>query len=163
MAFHIMGTGSRSFVTHPHRLEMYNHLVDHMKALYQQHDDVVFVSGMAEGWDEAIAKAALRNNMPYIAVVPFPSYGIHYWSHHRSFLKTDRIDVFNQLLVGAEYVRYTASDHDIRSAANFYRNQVMVDMSNHALVFNPTSSGTKDAVVRLDKANVPYEVYPFNK
>lgn len=40
----------------------------------EHHEPFTVVSGMAIGWDQAIAKAAMDLTIPYVAVVPFEGY-----------------------------------------------------------------------------------------
>lgn len=157
----IMGTGSRSMVTHKDRVAIYNNLEAEVLKLQQKHPNLQLISGMAEGWDEAVAKVALRNNIPYSVYLPNNGYGKYYWGEH-SFLGVDRMHTFNELVLGAtERIVVCKSLYVDGVHANFVRNQAMVDACDGALVFDALSSGTKDAVTRLIKAGKPYKVYPF--
>lgn len=44
-----------------------------LNAVHQQHNLREVISGMAVGWDTAIALAALRLEIPLIAAIPFPN------------------------------------------------------------------------------------------
>lgn len=157
----IMGTGSRSMVTHKDRVAIYNNLQDEILRLLAKYPALHLVSGMAEGWDEAIAKVAFRNNIPYSVYLPNNGYGKYYWGEH-SFLGVDRMHTFNELVLGAtERIVVCKSLYVDGVHANFVRNQAMVDACDGALVFDVSSSGTRDAVTRLKKAGKPYKVYPF--
>ena len=179
----IMGTGSRSLVTAPDRKEVYETLQRYILALREECDHLVLISGMAEGWDEAIAKVGLDNDITYKVVLPTKDYGSYYWGK-RSQLKRNRIKRFNELVAGAFRVIYLEElygeptflgrgqgmpgpnywvEDSFYLHANFLRNQVMVNMCDMALAYNPQSAGTKDAVARLKLADKPYEVYPFIK
>lgn len=160
-AMKIMGTGSRSMVTHKDRVEIYHNLEAEVLRLAAKYPNLHLISGMAEGWDEAIAKAAFRNNIPYSVYLPNSGYGKYYWGDH-SFLGVNRIDTFNELVLGAqERIVVCKSIYENGVHANFIRNQAMVDACDGALVYEGTSSGTRDAVNRLTKAGKPYKVYPF--
>ncbi len=176
----IMGTGSRSMVTDPNAKAIYKILEDYVLGIAERHGGVLLISGMAEGWDEAIAKVGMRNNIPYHVYIPTQNYGEYYWRDH-SVTSTNRIEMFNQLVDGAQrvtfleevYGPYTMTNQgpkylvdsdgetNIWLHANFARNAVMVQNSEIALVYNPQSPGTRDAVARLRRARKQYEVYPF--
>lgn len=160
---YIMGTGSRSMVTAPNAKEIYKHLEQKVFMLRDQDPLLVLISGMAEGWDEAIAKVGMRNSIPYIVHIPNPGYGDYYWKKN-SLLGYNRIAEFNELVNHASEVvivmetLYTANGVH----CNFVRNQTMVDACNGALVYKSTSPGTRDAIARLNKAKKPYQVFPFD-
>lgn len=159
----VMGTGSRSMVTDPNAKNIYNTLERYITILHEEDPDLVLITGMAEGWDEAIAKVAFRNHIPYICAIPNKGYGEYYWGKH-SLLGVNRMNTFNQLVNGAAEVVYVcAGIYENGVHANFVRNQWMVDNCDSALVYNPQSSGTRDAVARLTTAGKPYEVFPFTK
>lgn len=161
----IMGTGSRSMVTHKDRVAIYNNLEAEVLKLQQKYPNLQLISGMAEGWDEAVAKVALRNSIPYTVMIPNLGYGSYYWGKN-SLLKRDRMGTFNELITNATDIVYVCkyiyeNVDGVRTHANFIRNQAMVDACDGALVYDATSSGTKDAVTRLIKAGKPYKMYPF--
>jgi len=161
----IMGTGSRSMLTEPNVKEIYSNLEAEVLRLADKYD-LHLISGMAEGWDEAIAKAAFRNGIPYTVMIPNSGYGNYYWGKN-SLLNKNRINVFNELVEGANNVIYVCSSlyqkiDGKRVHANFVRNQAMVDACDGALVYKQESRGTRDAVERLRKANKPFKVAPFN-
>jgi predicted Rossmann-fold nucleotide-binding protein len=160
----IMGTGSRSMLTEPDVKEIYFNLEAEVLRLADKYD-LHLISGMAEGWDEAIAKAAMRNGIPYTVMIPNKGYGNYYWGKN-SLLKKNRMNVFNELVKHATKVVYVCDsiyeEIDGKEVhANFIRNQAMVDACDVALVYKPESRGTKDAVERLQKAKKRYKVAPF--
>jgi hypothetical protein len=183
----IMGTGSRSMLTDPNAVEIYKHLeahVLHLKELEQDHT-IVLISGMAEGWDEAIAKVGERNNIPYHCYIPTKDYGAYYWGR-KSLMGIDRLHIFDRLIEGAARVTYleeiygeprfmkrgeidahtiAGPNYEVNPGfwlhANMARNSVMVTNSTHDLVYDKDSAGTRDAVAKLRGAKRSYEVYPF--
>lgn len=184
----IMGTGPRSMVTAPDRVEIYQNTEAHVLHLQEIEPDgkIILISGMAEGWDEAIAKIGLRNGIEYHVYLPTRDYGNYYWGQH-SLLGVSRIAIFNQLVDGAARVTYlediygpprfmrrheidkytiAGPNYNINGLwvhANMARNQVMVDncRGGRALVYDANTPGTRDAVARLKQARLGYEVYPF--
>lgn len=157
----VMGTGSRSMVTNPNRKTIYEALRRRILMIREAHPDLILISGMAEGWDEAIAKIGMREGIPYHAYIPNMGYGRHYWGWD-SMLGRDRIVEFRELVEGASEVVIVCESMRVNGVhSNFLRNQAMVDACNMALVYMPESRGTADAVKRLIRAGKPYEVYPF--
>lgn len=161
----IMGTGSRSMVKAPDAKTVYDNLEAKVLLLAAKYPDLTLISGMAEGWDEAIAKVAQRNGIPYIVMIPNLGYASYYWGKN-SLLKVDRMKTFNALITNATDVvyvcKYIYEDvNGIRTHSNFIRNQAMVDACDGALVYKPESAGTRDAVARLKAAGKPYMIAPF--
>lgn len=182
----IMGTGSRSMVMAEDAKDIYQTLEEYVLWLHEQ-EEVCLISGLAEGWDEAIAKVGIRNGISYIAVVPTKDYGSYYWGR-KSLTGHNRLNTFNELVAGAsevvyledlygepQWVKYRESglmniipgpNYTFQGGllhANFARNQVMVDRCDSALVYNAKSSGTRDAISRLTAAGKGYEEYPFSE
>lgn len=160
--FMVMGTGSRSAVTDENPKAIYDHLEARVLQLHEQFPNLVLISGMAEGWDEMIASVGYRNEIPYDVYLPHPTYGEYYWRDH-SVKGHDRYGYFQLLVRGARRVHIVSQTLYVGTLhANFVRNARMVEMCDMALVYKPTSSGTRDAVGRLVSARKPYEVYPFS-
>jgi hypothetical protein len=158
----IMGTGSRSMLVAPNAKAIYNNLEEEVLRLTVKYPNLTLISGMAEGWDEAIAKVAMRNNIPYSVMIPTKDYGDYYWRRN-SLLKVNRMTTFDELISKAAEVIYVSNKLYVDGVhANFIRNQAMVDACDGALVYEPHSRGTQDAVNRLAKANKPMKVYPFS-
>lgn len=158
----IMGTGSRSMLTHAGVKSIYLNLEAEVLRLAAEYSDLTLISGMAEGWDEAIAKVAMRNNIPYIVMIPNRGYGDYYWGRN-SLLQINRMKTFDQLCDQASEVIYVCKSLYVDGVhANFIRNQAMVDACDSALVYEPNSRGTRDAVTRLKAAGKPFKVYPFS-
>lgn len=161
--YYVMGTGSRSMRTAPDAQNIFHILQTHILTIFEAHPSLVLISGMAEGWDEAIAKVAIFNKIPFIAAIPNAGYGEYYWGKN-SLLKKDRLSEFRQLLSKAIDVVFVCDTLYVDGVhSNFIRNQWMVNKCHLALVYNATSSGTRDVVTRLNVAKKPFEEYPFTK
>jgi len=157
---YIMGTGSRSMLTHPDRKMIYANLETHIMN-FAMFEEITLITGMAEGWDEAIAKVGMRNDIPYIAYVPHPTYGDYYWGR-KSLTGKNRLNTFHELLAHAtETIVISQHLYVNGQHVNFLRNQWMVDACDMAVVYDSQSRGTRDAVARLKMADKPYQVYPF--
>jgi len=161
--YFVMGSGSRSMILEPDARSIYDNLEAFVLELYESHPNMVCYSGMAEGWDEALAKVCMRNKIPYICVIPHPTYGVYYWRDH-SVTGRDRHSTYLELLQHASsYVTVANTLYVDGVHANFVRNQWMVDRSQLALVYKATSPGTRDAVARMEQRSpkLPKLVYPF--
>jgi len=63
-------------LTHPQAKEIYSDLEDYLLWYHEKEvGGIHLISGMAEGWDEAIAKVGMRNNIPYDVYIPTRNYG----------------------------------------------------------------------------------------
>jgi len=114
----IAGTGHR-----PHRLggytpEVFNRLVALATASLTPYQVEHVISGMALGWDQALAQAAINLNIPFHAYVPFR--GMDYLWHQ------DSRNYFQDLLGRAEKV-VICSPGGYAPTKLYTRNQQMVD------------------------------------
>lgn len=160
--FYLMGTGSRSMLTSPHAKEIYQFLRDWILEFRLQHPNLVLISGMAEGWDEAVAKVGMREGIPYICALPNPTYGSYYWGR-KSLLGENRMSVFNSLLSHAQDVIYVCDEIYVNNThSNFIRNSWMVNHANAAVVYMAHSSGTRDAVAKLHARQIPMTHFDKN-
>jgi len=134
--FVVAGTGPRSIKTADARTrgqawDLLIDRLDHLRAVHR--DDLVVMSGFAEGWDEAVAKAAIKLNLRLWAAVPNRGYGRWYWSAEHSQTHTNRLGGFADLLGRAWRVTYVMEDVHRTTAlklggkhANSWRNDFMV-------------------------------------
>ena len=140
---------------------IYENLEAEVLRLAAKYPELHLISGMAEGWDEAIAKVGMRNGIPYTAMIPNKGYDDYYWRRN-SLLGVNRINTFNELYYKAHEVVYVCDSLYVNGVhSNFVRNEHMVNMCDGALVYEPTSRGTAHAVKLLKDAGKPYKVYPF--
>jgi len=143
--FHIAGTGSRQLVLNSNKhIEVRNQLVNLLAQAKVEHgDSLVVISGMAEGFDEALALAAIQANVPFIAAIPNKTYIQYYWGT-ASILERDRTPEAQDILSKAQEIVYVCPGvygNDGRHS-NFHRNEWMVDHANVVWVYNPTTRGT---------------------
>lgn len=178
----IMGTGSRQVVVAQDRAKIYKDTEDFILRVLDTDPDTKLITGMAEGWDEVIAKIGFRNNIPYWAMIPTKDYGKYYWGR-KSLTGHDRTDTFNALVEGATRVTYMSDIYgdplfwgeghpgiipgpnyrvgDGWVHANMLRNTHMVHYCTDAVVYAARTPGTRDAVAKLNAAGKPYLIYPF--
>jgi hypothetical protein len=157
----IAGTGSRSFVLEPsYPYEFYKWLHER---LHTRDESLMLMSGMAEGWDEFVARAAIACGFPWIAAVPNRGYGEYYWGRH-SRSGENRYEEFKDLLCHANEVVYVCNSIKVNGVhSNFLRNQWMVDNADEFVVYCPTSRGTADCMRRIKLAGLPYTEFFSNK
>lgn len=186
---HIAGSGTRDMVLMRDPKPLYTQLEGFIVQKATQ-TPIKLISGMAQGWDEAIAKVGLRKNIPYIVCLPTHDYGNYYWDKH-SHTGKSRIATFNELCAGAEEVIFTEDALGLKwewknrgpgikhSGPNFFlngewthanmaRNQVMVDKCTFAVTYNPrkpgkraTDGGTNDFLDRLAAAGKIHFPFPL--
>lgn len=146
--FIIAGTGSRELVKdHKEWRKVVDYLIDLLYKAHQKHgDNLLVVSGMAEGFDEALAMAAYGCQLPLLAAIPNKGYSKYYWQNN-SLTGEDRMSDFQNL---AKYAHTTGGVHYVCDGiygpdgrhSNFHRNEWMVDQADIVWVYNPTTRGT---------------------
>lgn len=168
------GTGSRSLIVeHP----------DYCKAIFVETKRLLIeggatavMSGMAEGFDECLAKAAVALNLPLHAVVPNYGYGRYYWGNN-SLLRRDRYSLFESYLAYAadngsieyviEDVYNTTGIYANGTHSNFLRNNRMVERvaaeipPGKFLYYDDQSRGTKHclrSIARTDLETIEVSV-----
>jgi len=156
--FHIAGTGSRQLVLNSNKhIAVRNQLVNLLAQAKVEHgDSLTVISGMAEGFDEALALAAIQANVPFIAAVPNKTYIQHYWGR-ASMLERDRTPEAQDILSKAQEIVYVCPSvygSDGRHS-NFHRNEWMVDHADVVWVYNPTTRGTAQCYAYATKVNKP--------
>ncbi len=154
--FVIAGTGTRQLINEDkeYRHKVLNYLIDLLtKAKAKHGDNLIVISGMAEGFDEALARAAVAVGVPFVAAVPNSSYINYYWT--RSKTGSSRLKHGIDLLGQASEVVYVCKTHVSNmpkyngraGSANFERNEWMVDRANVVWAYNPNrSSGTNHCI-----------------
>ena len=127
-------------------------------------DRLVVMSGMAEGFDKLLALTALRLDIKLWCAVPNHGYGAYYWGR-KSLTGEDRLAEFERILAAAWQVTYVMEDIHHTSGlklngkhSNFVRNDFMVERAHEFLVWNPTSSGTKQCLATIVRSGRPYKV-----
>jgi hypothetical protein len=152
----VAGTGTRQFEHNPETVTV---LEDWIKVLKKKHSDLVLISGMAEGWDEQIARSAIALEIPFVALVPNSGYGAHYWGR-KSQSGGDRSKKFSEYLACAHFVGYVCQGiYENGIHANFVRNTRMVELADEFLVLDPRSRGTKDCFAKIVATEKPYRIF----
>jgi len=106
------------------------------------------ISGMALGWDQAIAQASINRGIPFTAAVPFPGQEMR-WP---DFSRTE----YARILKCATEVVFIAQTYS--PFAMQKQNEWMVDNSNHVLaLWNGTPSGTANCLSYARKIGRTYD------
>lgn len=168
MSYTICGTGTRSIVKQPLFMEgIISVMADLMRKGLERYPDLQVISGLAEGFDEAIARAAIEAGVPFAAYLPTKNYGEYYWGR-KSQTGIDRSQDFEDLLAQARSIRYSSETlytirGNERMHANFARNIDMVNASDK--VWTPQvsdpSSGTSHAISYAQQCSKGVYVVPF--
>lgn len=109
------------------------------------------ISGMALGWDTAIAKAAINMGIPFVAAVPFKEQPSK-WPEASQVL-------YFSLLSLAKEVRYV-SESGYSAAKMQIRNEWMVDQADKvAALWNGSIGGTMNCVNYAHKVGKPVDQY----
>lgn len=163
----VAGTGSRSLRIAEREVqvraaELVTARLETMQRL--RGDDLVVMSGLAEGFDELLAVTALKLRIRLWAALPSRNYGAYYWQR-KSVTGMPRLPAFLKLTTAAWKVTYVMEDvHGQRGLyldgvhANFVRNDFMVDTAAEFLVWEPTSRGTEHCLKAIKRAGKPFEI-----
>jgi len=164
--YYIAGTGSRELILDvDKRREVRDYLADLLTKAKEKHGDkLIVISGMAEGFDEALARAAIMADVSFIAAIPSPDYIEYYWGK-TSMLRRNRMSEAQEILSKAQEIVYVCPSSPSKrgngvkypqnGGANIDRNEWMVDHANIVWVYNPTTPGTARCYAYLKKVGKP--------
>lgn len=115
--------------------------------------------GMAEGFDEAMAKTAIARGIDVMAVPPSPNYG-EYWWGEASVTGTDRRDEYDRLLEACVDVQPVRGHHLFGGAAED-RVDKLVEIGECYLTFPyPHCSLTQRFIAGVELTAKPVDAYP---
>lgn len=104
------------------------------------------ITGVAIGWDMAVAGACQRLQIPFIAAVPFHGQSLH-WSLN------DRLR-YDGILMAAESVAVVSKYSGYHAFQ--LRNEYMVDRAEHLVaLWSGKTGGTRNCVLYAEKKGVP--------
>lgn len=161
-SFIIMGSGSRALQSAPAALKgrVLNFLLrDLERVVTTREENIICLTGMAQGFDHAFAIAALEMNLDLHAIVPNAGFRDYYWGKN-SLTGKDETARFNEILSNCKSVEYAARSvyqympDGSRVHSNMVRNSLMVGRANGAYVYGRTP-GPRDARAKLIEAGVP--------
>lgn len=118
------------------------------EAYLREAKPTIVISGMAQGWDMAMAQAAINLSIPFWAYVPFEGQEQVWPSATKLYYK--------ELLRRAEHV-VVCSSGGYRPAAMHHRNQRMIDDCDHLVaLWDGSQGGTSNAVTYAIFSAKPY-------
>lgn len=181
--FTIAGTGSRSLITDADAFaDVKTELTTLMMKGAEKYETLTVISGGAEGFDEAIARAAIQAqlmgaiNILLAMYLPYKGYLKYYW-RQASMLNLDRYQEMVDICTIAQTqggVHYTADRVEwIRlgqgprkcalnprtgnwEEVNNIRNMDMVDASDKMWVYNKKSTGTANCFRYIKQVGKPF-------
>lgn len=148
------GTGHRPEKLGGHTMEVFEKLVRYVNSLLISYNPKKIISGMALGWDMALAQGALNANIPLIAAVPFIGQEI-VW-------RPEQQELYHAILAKAEQV-VICSEGGYASIKYQIRDEWMVDNSDALLALwnGDKKGGTFNTVKYAKKIEKPmFNVWP---
>jgi uncharacterized phage-like protein YoqJ len=126
-------------------------VIDFAELVLKHHQPSTVISGMALGWDMAIAQAAIRLDIPFHAYIPFQGQELHWPMATRLYYKA--------LLKLAQHV-VVCSEGGFSKQAMQVRNERMVDNCEMLLaLWNGSSGGTANCLAYAREIGRPYINY----
>lgn len=121
--------------------------VDYLEEIWFNDESFLVISGGALGWDQALAKAAYRLNIPFQMYLPFKDFDVK-WP------KVSR-DSLDFLCRAAEEVKYI-SEPGYNPYKMQLRNEAMVNAAHFVIaLWNGTNGGTANCVRYAEKVGKP--------
>lgn len=135
----VAGTGHRPDKLGGYSDEAFNKLVEIAEETFKKMNPTEVISGMAMGWDMALAQAAINLEIPFIAAVPFIG-------QEKMWQKKTK-DYYNELLSKAKEV-VIVCEGGYSAYKMQVRNEWMVDNCDLVLAMHngDTSGGTYNCV-----------------
>lgn len=134
----VAGTGHRPNKLGGYNNEAYLKLVEIAENWIKENKPTKVISGMAQGWDQALAQAAVNLGVPFIAAVPFEGQECKWSEKGRKY--------YHRLLSKAELVEYVCEEGYAPQKMQI-RNQWMVNKCDMILaMWDGTSGGTANCL-----------------
>jgi uncharacterized phage-like protein YoqJ len=134
----LAGTGHRPNKLGGYSTEAFGKLINIAKEYLSSNKPDLIISGMAIGWDQALAVAAIELDIPFDAYVPFIGQEAMWPKHVKEYYK--------QLLSKARVVNYI-SDGGYTGLKMQLRNEAMVNDCDRILaMWDGSSGGTANCI-----------------
>ena len=134
----VAGTGHRPNKLGGYSLEAFIKLESIAQRWLLENKPTKVISGMALGWDQALASAAIKCNIPFIAAIPFIGQESKWNYNSKRF--------YNELLDYADDIIY-CSDPGYSAHKMQIRNEYMVDHTDIILaMYDGTKGGTHNCI-----------------
>lgn len=143
----ISGTGHRPDKLGGYGKTAFDKLVTIAKNFLIEENPDIVISGMALGWDQALAIAAIQLNIPFIAAVPFKG--------QESMWPRESQEFYRYILNRAHKVEVTSTGGYSPEKMQI-RNKWMVDNSTKiAAMFNGSRGGTYNCIKYAEQVGKP--------
>lgn len=147
----IAGTGHRPDKLGGYEPQATNRVIDFATEVLRHHQPSTVITGMAQGWDMALAQAAVNLGIPFHAYIPFVGQELVWPANTRSY--------YRALLRLAQHVTIV-TDGAYSKLAMQKRNQAMVDNCELLLaLYNGSKGGTENCLVYAMLVGKPYINY----
>ena len=147
----LAATGHRPNKLGGYDAETEKKLIDFAVSTLREHQPSMVISGMAIGWDMAIAIAAIRLEIPFWAYLPFIGQELRWPS-------TTRL-LYHAVLRKAQRT-IVCDEGGFTKQAMQIRNMRMVDDCEHIVaLWNGSSGGTANCIHYAQRVNRPYTNY----
>lgn len=143
----IAGTGHRPNKTGGYLKPAFEALVAVARPWLEEHRPATVISGMALGWDQALAVAAIRCKIPLHAYVPCVG--------HPDRWPTASQEFYAKIIKRCEFVRIVHPD-TYTPICMQWRNEAMVDAADTVLaLWNGTPGGTANCIRYAEEKKKP--------
>ena len=135
----VAGTGHRPEKLGGYSKDIFNSLVLIAEKSLKSLKPTKVISGMALGWDQALAQASINLNIPLIAAIPFTNQDKVWIDSSKTYYK--------ELLSKASEIVNVSNDNDYNIKYMQLRNEWMVDNCDVLLaMFDGTNGGTANCI-----------------
>jgi hypothetical protein len=163
----ITGSGPRKLIQDSNQMTNVQvhlvYLLQEAKKRLGRNEELHVISGMAEGFDEALARAAIETNVPFTAAIPNIDYINYYWNK-RSELGIDRTAQAEEIIGKAQskiYVTGRKYGRASMEARNQWMFRAVEEFGGEALIYGDEKSltgGTKNAYDFIKRQNIPHRM-----
>ena len=139
----VAGTGHRPNKLGGYDDRVFKRLVDLAKAIIKETKATKVISGMALGWDQALAQAAIELGIPFIAAIPFKG--------QESRWPTSSQKKYQEIIQKAEEIIIVCPGEYSPKSMQI-RNEWMVDNCDLVIALWDGSSGGTGKCIRYEKS-----------
>lgn len=151
----VSGTGHRPNKLGGYSKKAFNHLVSIAEEWLKENKPSKVISGMALGWDQALAQAAINCKIPLIAAIPFKGQESA-WPQESQYY-------YMRLLEKAENI-HIISEGGYSPSKMQIRNEWMVDNSDLVLaMYDGTKGGTQNCIKYIMSKHNKQYINLYNK
>lgn len=144
----VAGTGHRPDKLGGYSREAYHKLVHLAIDWIIENKPELVISGMALGWDQALALASYKCGVPFVAAIPFKG--------QESAWPADSQRAYFDLLGKADVV-VIVSEGGYSASKMQIRNEYMVNKADVILtIYDGTKGGTRNCLIYAQKQSKPY-------